>query len=124
MKESFEKRQLIVRLQALRKTIEREVAEAGGQGLGDDHACLLIDICEAVLDLTDAETFEVVGERYLAISQARQMWPAVSVVESLLGKEDPVDMTGVDVPAFLLNGRGPVDAEALRGFVAQVRNGQ
>jgi len=97
------KAQLIERLRALRQTIEREQEK----GLTSEQACLLADICDIALNLSDEETYAVIGDEFLQIRQGRELF------------------TQIDVPAFVLqDGKGPADLEGFRGFIDLVRRQQ
>jgi hypothetical protein len=88
MKRIITKVEVLRRLRRLRMQIEAELAEDGALGqLGEVQATLLVDVCQKAFGLNDADTYYVVGEAFLALTDRRDNWPVLQVPAEVLETE-------------------------------------
>jgi hypothetical protein len=89
MKRVITKVEVLRRLHQLRMQIEAELVEDGAPGqLDEAQATLLVDVCQKAFGLNDADTYYVVGEAFLALTDRRDNWPALRVPVDVLERAD------------------------------------
>ncbi len=88
MKRIITKVEVLRRLRQLRMELEASMAEDGLPGqLPDEQAVILTDVCQKAFGLNDADTYYVVGEAFLALTDRRDNWPVLHVPAEVLERE-------------------------------------
>jgi hypothetical protein len=88
MKRTITKVEVLLKLRQLRMEIEAELAEDGEPGqLDEAQATLLTDVCQKAFGLNKADTYYVVGQAFLVLTDRRYVWPVLQVPVEALGME-------------------------------------
>jgi hypothetical protein len=88
MKRVITKVEVLRRLRRLRMELEASRAEDGLPGqLPGEQAAVLTDVCQKAFGLNDPDTYYVVGEAFLALTDRRDNWPALRVPAEVLERE-------------------------------------